>query len=114
MGANLRQFGRFALMRDVEPPSIRALEPAHSASIEKRRPELRALVEDRGSGIGREEDLAIELDGRSLIVEYDPEAQMVRARPDSALSLGMHEWTITVRDMGGNQRQVRGAFRIVK
>lgn len=114
MGANLRQFGRFALMRDVEPPSIRALEPAHSANIEKRRPELRALVEDRGSGIGREEDLAIELDGRSLIVEYDPEAQMVRARPDSALSLGMHEWTITVRDMGGNQRQVRGAFRIVK
>lgn len=112
--ARLRKLGRFALLADVVAPQIESLRPKKNAKLKERRPLLRARIEDLESGIGREEDIAVELDGQLLIVEYDPEAKEIRARPDGELAVGKHEWTVRVRDMGGNERVRKSAFRVVK
>ena len=114
IGASLRRLGRFALMRDDRPPQVDVLYPLQSAQMPERRPELRVRIEDVGSGIGREEDILVELNGRRLIAEYDPEAKIVRALPDGDLALGAHRWSVSVRDMGGNERRVDRAFSVVK
>ena len=114
IGSSLRRFGRFALMRDGQPPQVDTFYPLPSAKTRERRPELRARIQDAGSGIGREEDIQVELNGRRLVAEYDPEAKTVRASPYEDLPLGAHQWTVSVRDMGGNERRVNCAFSVVK
>ena len=114
IGSALRRFGRFALMRDGQPPQVDNLHPRSSAQTRERRPELRARIRDAGSGIGREEDIQVELNGQRLVAEYDPEANMVRALPYEDLPLGAHQWTVSVRDMGGNERRVNRTFSVVK
>ena len=112
--ARLRTLGRFALLADVVAPRVELLQPKKNAKLKDRRPLLRARVADLQSGIGREEDISLELDGQLLIVEYDPEAEEIRAQPTDALAVGQHEWTVRVRDMGGNERVRKSAFRVVK
>ncbi|MEC8646879.1 MAG: hypothetical protein VXY00_07880, partial [Candidatus Latescibacterota bacterium] len=114
VGSPLRHFGRFALMRDEQPPQVDTLYPLPSAQTRERRPELRARIQDAGSGIGREEDIQVELNGRRLVAEYDPEAKTVRASPYEDLPLGAHQWTVSVRDMGGNEHRVNRVFSVVK
>jgi len=114
VGARLRRLGRFALLADLVEPSVDLLRPKQNAKIKERQPLLRARVEDVGSGIGREEDLVVELDGAALIVEYDPEAKEIRARPGAQLAVGKHEWVVRVRDMSGNERVQHSNFRVVK
>ena len=114
IGSALRRFGRFVLMRDGQPPQVETLYPLQSAQTRERRPELRARIQDAGSGIGREEDILVELNGWRLVAEYDPEAKTVRASPSEDLPLGTHQWTISVRDMGGNERRLNRAFSVVK
>jgi hypothetical protein len=114
VGARLRKLGRFALLVDLVEPSVDLLRPKKNAKVKERRPLLRARVEDTGSGIGREEDLVVELDGAALIVEYDPEAKEIRAQPRAELAVGKHEWVVRVRDMSGNEHVQRSNFRVVK
>ena len=114
IGASLRRLGRFALLRDARAPEVDGLRPRRDTRIADRRPRLSARIDDAGSGIGREEDITIELNGQALIAEYDPEAKTVRARPSQDLAPGPHEWTVRVRDMAGNERAVHSAFRVVK
>ena len=91
-------------MRDDRPPQVDVLYPLQSAQMPERRPELRVRIEDVGSGIGREEDILVELNGRRLIAEYDPEAKIVRALPDGDLAhRGAHRWSVSVRDMRGQR-----------
>ncbi len=112
--ARLRKLGRFALLADLVEPQIKSLDPKKGAKLKDRRPLLRAQIEDLESGIGREEDIAVELDGRALIVEYDPEAKEIRAQPEEKLALGKHQWVVRVRDMSGNERVRQSEFRVVK
>ena len=72
----VRRFGRYALLADLEAPEIDSLQPAEGAVVGSR-PEIRGAVRDQGAGIGREADIEFELDGRPLIAEYDPEAGRV-------------------------------------
>ena len=67
---------RYALLADLEAPQISIVQPAEGAVVGSR-PEIRGAVRDQGAGIGREKDLELELNGRPLIAEYDPEAGRV-------------------------------------
>ena len=110
ISARIRAFGTFALLEDVARPTISTLLPRSQTWIDERRPLLRARVVDRGSGFGKELDLEIELDGRKLIHIYDPEADVVEARPDRPLADGEHVWTVTARDQAGNSTEVSDVF----
>ena len=110
ISARARAFGTFALLEDVAPPTVSTLLPRSKMWIDERRPLLRARVVDRGSGFGKELDLEIELNGRKLIHIYDPEADVVEARPDHPLADGEYVWTVRARDQAGNTTEVSDGF----
>jgi hypothetical protein len=103
VGAKVWRFSRYALLADKIPPLISDLQPGPDAVIERRRPRLAARVEDVGAGIGREEDVVMELDGQRLISEYDPEAHTVVYPCERDLGPGRHHLVVRVKDRSGNQ-----------
>ena len=109
--ARVRRLGRYALLADLEAPKIGGLQPAEGAVVGPR-PEIRGAVRDLGSGIGREEDIEFELDGRPLIAEYDPEAGRVHGHLAENLPPGAHRLVLRVRDMSGNQAEMRSEFTV--
>ena len=109
--AQVRRFGRYALLADLEAPKIGSLQPAEGAIVGSR-PEIRGAVRDQGSGIGRETDIEFELDGRLLIAEYDPEAGRVYGHLLEDLPPGAHRLVLRVRDMSGNQAEVHSEFTV--
>lgn len=112
VSGKVRRLLRFALFSDTQAPSITALQPAAGTALKERQPLLRAQVGDEGSGIGREEDLTLRLDGHRLIGEYDPEAGTLSARPEGPLKPGRHRWEVQVRDQSGNQATARAEFTV--
>ena len=111
VGAKLRILGRYALLADLVPPEIDALRPA-AGKVVKARPAIRAVIRDRGAGIGREEDVELVLDGRPIIAEYDPDAGLVHGHLPEDLLPGLHKLLVRVRDMSGNQAEVRSEFEV--
>lgn len=107
----VRRFGRYALLADLEAPEIGILQPSEGAVVGAR-PEIRGAVRDQGAGIGREEDIAFELDGRPLIAEYDPEAGRVYGHLVEDLPPGAHRLVLKVRDMSGNQAEHHAEFTV--
>ena len=112
VGAWVRNLSRYALLADEEPPVIKRLQPASGSTIEAGKPLLRAWIEDRGSGIRREEDISMELDGRRLISEYDPDARSVKYQVERNLVPGDHRLEVKVRDASGNQASAYAVFRV--
>jgi len=112
VAAKVRQLGRMALLIDEVPPTIGSVSPRSGSVVSQRRPRLRAEVDDRGAGIGREEDVVMELDGQRLISVYDPEARVVEYRPRRDLAVGEHELVVRVRDRSGNEGVERVVFEI--
>jgi hypothetical protein len=108
LGARVKRFSTFALLEDLTDPIIWRLRPANGARISQRRPALSAGVRDRGSGIGREEDIVLTVDGFAVIAEWDPPVETVRYRPPEPLSPGEHRLEVTVTDRAGN-RTTRGS-----
>jgi len=102
LSARIRAFGRFALMKDNMPPKISGLHP-ETGSVGEADITFSAEVTDTWAGIGREEDVVIELDGVRLVSEYDPEAERVTASPDQSLEAGAHHLVLTLRDAAGNE-----------
>ena len=65
-----------------------------------------------GAGIGREKDIELVLDGRSILAEYDPDAGLVHGHLPEDLLPGQHNLLVRVRDMSGNQAEVRSEFEV--
>ena len=113
LGARVKSFSTFALLEDLADPTIWRLRPADGARISERRPTLSAGVRDRGSGIGREEDIVLTVDGLAVIAEWDPPVETVRYRPFEPLSPGEHRLEITVTDRAGNRTTRSSRFTIL-
>ena len=100
---SVRQLGRLAVLADHTPPEISQVRPADGSRVKGRRPRLSAHVVDQGSGLGREEDILMELNGRRLISVYDPDADRVEYEPREDLAPGPYELVVRVRDRCGNE-----------
>ena len=111
VGTKTRVLGRWAVLADRQAPKIRPLQPLAGAEVGIK-PLFRLGIEDEGSGIGREEDIVLRLDGTALIAEYDPEAREVRAAPPVALKPGPHRLELELSDMSGNQARAAVEFRV--
>jgi hypothetical protein len=109
LSAPIRALGKFALMKDGTAPRIADVRP-EAGQVVAADIEFSARVVDDGSGIKREEDVQLELDGDRLIAEYDPEADRVTAAADQPLQPGTHQLVVTLRDAVGNETVVTTDF----
>ena|GEM_PF-6173666 len=112
VSAEVGAFSTFGLLLDETSPVIVDLRPASGSKETDRRPLLSAIIRDAGSGIWREEDIVLALDGRRLISEYDPDKETVTARPKRPLRPGRHRLEVRVRDICGNEARAVSAFVI--
>ena len=112
VSATVRSFGRFAALTDQSAPQVAILEPAAGAVLERSPELLLASVRDEGSGIGREEDLVLELNRKPLIAEYDPEAHRLIHPLRRQLATGEYELLVTARDRCGNEARATANFRV--
>ena len=112
ISAWVRRFSRYAVMADTTLPVVSKVRPKSGSVLKERKPSISAQVRDEGSGIGRESDIALELDGLRLISEYDPESGSVRYQVEEALAQGKHTVTVTVVDRSGNEAVVQSEFTV--
>jgi len=90
------------LVDDV-PPEISGLRPSNGQVVTERRPKVLATIRDVSSGIWREEDIEMYVGSEKLIVEYDPEEDLIFARPRKPLAVGPHQIRVVIRDICGNE-----------
>ena len=106
-----KRLGVFAVMEDVSAPRIRRVRPRDEATVTTRRPAIRAVVEDAGSGIGGYRGT---LNGQWLLMAYDPERSTLEWERDEDLPLGSNELVLTLRDRAGNVSEVRRTIEVVE
>jgi hypothetical protein len=112
VNGEVKHLGVFALLVDNDGPEITAIEPSDGQTVFESRPTLRAAIRDTSSGIWREEDIELRIDGQRLISEYDPEENLAFARPRQALAAGVHQVEVVVRDICGNETRRRQTFSV--
>jgi hypothetical protein len=103
--------GTFALIEDQSPPKITRMRPASGSTITSTRPKLTIDVVDEGKGIDDEATRFV-LDGQRLIAEYDPEANVITAKPKAALARGVHTLEVTIRDEAGHETSRTSEFTV--
>lgn len=115
MSADSWRLGRFALFRDLVGPRTTVVKPAEPPS----RPgpysrwSVEATVVEQGSGIDAKSSW-MEVDGRRVATEWDPEAGRLRWRPDQPPKRGKHKLLVVATDRSGNETRTRGAFRLTR
>ncbi|UCE20436.1 MAG: M23 family metallopeptidase [Gemmatimonadota bacterium] len=114
ISADVYSFGMFALLEDTIPPRIWNLRPKQGSKIRTKGLRLFARIRDEGSGLGREGDLVMELDGRRMISEYDPEGAWLQYRVKDPLSVGFHRLSVSVTDLAGNTTTRESLFQVVQ
>ena len=112
VAAEVASFSTYALLLDETPPRVRIRRPVRGAKVADRRPVLVARIGDSGSGIRRERDILVRLDGKRLIAEYDPETGLVKARPRQPLPPGIHKLEVAVSDACGNRGRAVRSFTV--
>jgi len=93
--SRVRASGTYALMRDNEPPRIRFVR-INGSSLP------RITVTDQGSGVD-DLSLSVELDGKKLDAEYDPDRKWVIFHHFPRLTPGIHRLSVEVRDRTRNR-----------
>ena len=101
ISANTDPFGNFVIACDTIPPELLVESPV-AGQVYRRNPRIKFLASDRHSGIGSEENISLQIDGRFVLPEWDPEDDLVEATIDTALNQGNHTLTISVKDQSGN------------
>lgn len=110
--AEVKNLGVFALRIDDVPPVISEVRPRPGSELADRQPLVQATVRDTMSGIWREEDIEMALNGQRLIVEYHPDKNLLMARPRQPLVPGEHHLLVRVRDVSGNEARQTSTFTV--
>jgi hypothetical protein len=103
------RLGCISMLVDTVAPSIGKVRPSPNGTVRAARPLIRASVVDSLSGV--EDDVEIWVDSLWLVPMYDPEKDLVSARPHFDLAVGNHVLEIIARDRAGNERHYQGTFR---
>ena len=92
---------KFVAIQDTIPPEIIALNLTKFNRSTTRHPALRFAVTDNFSGIYRERQIQLHIDGKWSLFEFDPEEDIVTI-PERYIPVGDHTVKLTVRDNAGN------------
>ena len=105
-----RRLGEFALFRDATAPRVTLRPPpARAAKGPYSRWALEASVTESGSGLDARGSY-MEIDGRRVPTEWDPEKSVLRWRPARPAATGTHRVRIVAADRAGNLSSTRGSF----
>jgi hypothetical protein len=99
--ASTRSLGKFVIAADTVLPEIIVESPV-SGEVYYNDPKIKFFIQDSISGIENEEDISIQIDGKFVLPEWDPENNIVEARFDQSLETGRRTLEIAVRDRAGN------------
>lgn len=111
--AGVRHFSVYALLRDDVPPEVTILSPADGSTVPAK-PAIEVALADTMSGIPMEELIAFELDGDTMIFEYDPEGDVAYGLLRAPLTAGEHALTVRVRDTSGNETVATSRFTVAE
>lgn len=101
---------KYALIKDVDPPELRWLSPRLTTS--DRRPTFRLKIVDELSGVD-DRTISLEIDGKWVLMEYDPEKDRIFGQPEDSISPGQHRVEVTVKDFCGNERRIQRTINVV-
>lgn len=101
---------KYALIKDTDPPELRWLSPRLATS--ERRPTFRLEVKDELSGVD-DRSVTLEIDGRWLLMEYDPEVDRIFGQPEEPLTVGDHLIEVLVKDFSGNEASLQRTLKVV-
>ena len=104
-------FGTYILAADSTAPEVDIQSPL-SAKLYSRMPEIKFRTIDSLAGIGSETNIKVTVDGRFVVPEWDPERNLVKAKPHWKLSPGKHHLRVLVTDAAGNTTERLRVFRI--
>ena len=115
LAGRTRALGEFVAVRDTVAPRVGAAAVrrggvAPGAGARPAPWEVRWAAGDGGAGIDAAA-CTLEVDGRRVPVEYDPEAGVCRWRPPQPPAAGRHAYRLTVGDRLGNRGTRSGSFR---
>jgi len=83
---------------------VRVIDLRDGSTITSHRPELKATIPDGGSGI---DAFTATWNGQWLLMEYDPEQDLLRWERDEDLPSGAGALTMAVTDRAGNVSERR-------
>ncbi len=106
----VRYLSAYAVLEDTIPPRIDKISVRDGSSTRDRKPRITAVVKDDLSGIGNDQDIRVEIDGKWMIPEYDVEKKILSSRPVSPLAYGRHLLTISAKDRMGNRSRIARQF----
>jgi len=101
LSTGIRDLGTVAVLEDDWVPRISDSRPRRGAVLAALPATVYVAVEERGEGVA-EEGCRVELDGRVIPFEYDPDRRWLRPELDGTLAAGEHRFTVIVADKAGN------------
>jgi len=110
--ARVSRLGRFTVLRDSVPPEILSIYPRNGATSRDQTPRIQIAFKDSLSGIGEEDDYIVHLNGKRLIMEYDPEEDVAFHQLISPIQPGEHVIEIALQDRCWNRVQHTSRFTI--
>ena len=113
VGANVRTFSVFALIKDDVPPSISLIHPRRGRTSRSATPPVYAIVRDVGSGLGWQ-GMSVSIDGKRVLSEWDPRVSRLSVVYDEPLVEGEHTVVFEVEDKAGNSSLGETHFRIAR
>ena len=110
--ASTRSLGWFAIMSDTLAPrlTLRAVPRVAKSEVYPRWA-IAAAVAEGGSGVDSRGSYFI-VDGKRVAAEWDPEAGVLRWRPQKRPARGTHPYSVVATDRAGNSRVRSGTFAI--
>ncbi|MGD9898889.1 MAG: peptidoglycan DD-metalloendopeptidase family protein [Calditrichaceae bacterium] len=101
ISADISAFGTFLVAADTTAPELRVIYPRDNSRLTTL-DKIQFYTKDHLSGIEKESNIRILLDGRFVIPEWDPEKDIITGYPHWNPGKGNHLITITVKDLAGN------------
>ncbi len=100
---------KFTLFQDTVPPEIHLLNRMPGKTLRPGNKSIRFKVEDKVSGIMKERQITVRIDGKWSLFEYDPEEDEVSIWP-SYLPRGSHVIEIQAADNVGNTAYFKKSY----
>ncbi len=105
----------FAVLTETGKPEITNLYPEWGVSLTAEEMDRISFnIDDQLTGIDGETDIAVQLDGRNFIPEYNSYRKAVLVLLDDTLSVGPHTLQIEGTDRIGNTARIRNTFYITE